>query len=345
MAKENHRLLLSLDGGGVKGLFALNLLMLLKSCLNIDLSNTFHLVVGSSVGAIIAALLSCGMLDDEDNSTIIERILIMSQKLFQGRDLLKSLLNPMYDGIEKRKALFEIFGDRTLGDTTLKVPLCIIVTRITGQAKYLCSWNETDKNIKIVDALDASSSAPIYFPPVKINGHYFIDGGCTSNNPIGATLLSSLKISPNDLNFKILSLGTRIQHVKEEATEPMDGQNFGLIKWISNNIINVLMGVNNNTEELLAKQLLGNENVLRVACNVMASLDKLNSNTIDALLCETMRVWQENSSQLTKFILSSSKFSSVNDSNATCQDFLLDAKNKIVNNSKDNVVKECANYI
>ena len=332
-----RKVLLSLDGGGVKGLFALNLLVLIKDCLNINLYETFALVVGSSVGAIIAALLAFGMLDDEESDNIMDRVLSLTEKLFQGRDLLKALLNSMYDGNEKTNALKELFGDRKLGDKDLKVPLCIIVTRINGEAKYLCSWNEADSDITIAEALDASSSAPIYFPPVKIKDSYFIDGGCTSNNPIGATLLASLKISPNDLNIKILSLGTRVlsSHVPESENTV---KNMGLIKWISMNIINVLMGVNNNTEQLLAEQLIGKENVLRVSCNVIASLDKLNSKTIDALVCETLRVWQENAAEITDFISASDNKLSVT---STCTNYL-DKLHKSVNNSK---VKECVNFI
>src|SRR5579859_1744666 len=52
--------ILSLDGGGSKGIYTLGVLCELESALGRPLYEHFQLVYGTSTGAIIAAMLSCG---------------------------------------------------------------------------------------------------------------------------------------------------------------------------------------------------------------------------------------------------------------------------------------------
>jgi hypothetical protein len=65
--------------------------------------------------AIISALIAFGVIDDE-NDDILDRLLTTHEICYN----------------KKTHALIELFGDRTLGDKTIKVSLCIIVTRING---------------------------------------------------------------------------------------------------------------------------------------------------------------------------------------------------------------------
>ena len=47
--------ILSLDGGGVRGIFSARVLDLIEQKLDIDIHNTFDLIVGTSTGSIVAA--------------------------------------------------------------------------------------------------------------------------------------------------------------------------------------------------------------------------------------------------------------------------------------------------
>ena len=58
MSKNRYFKMLSLDGGGVRGIFSARVLDLMNRNLDIDVHNAFDLVVGTSTGSIIAA--ACG---------------------------------------------------------------------------------------------------------------------------------------------------------------------------------------------------------------------------------------------------------------------------------------------
>ena len=294
-----RRILLSLDGGGSRGLFALNILILLKHCLGIKLCDTFGLAVGSSVGAIVAALLAFGILDSDSN--ILDRVLALGRVMFKGKPLINGLFSPIYSGKEKHAGLKELFGTLTMKDTHL--PICIITTNVDGRVRYICSWNPEDANILVADALCASAAAPIYFPPVRIGADFLVDGGVTNNNPIGATLLASLRMVPGDLHVKILSIGT---HVAVDGTKaaPDDMSNMGIGQWFGgeHDLIGLIMGDGDTTEQQLAEALIGKDNVLRVSCDIKARLDMLDDSTVNALLCETVRVWHRDASALREFV-------------------------------------------
>ena len=53
--------ILSLDGGGLKGIFSAALLAHLEEDLNIDITDHFDLITGTSTGGIIALGLGVGM--------------------------------------------------------------------------------------------------------------------------------------------------------------------------------------------------------------------------------------------------------------------------------------------
>ena len=57
MRKSNNNKfnILSLDGGGVRGIFSAQLLDSIDSQLGIDIYKTFDLIVGTSTGSIVAA--------------------------------------------------------------------------------------------------------------------------------------------------------------------------------------------------------------------------------------------------------------------------------------------------
>ena len=111
--------LLSLDGGGVRGLFSAAVLAHLEEDLNIRVTDHFDLITGTSTGGIIALGLAIGLRPKE----IVDFYLKRSDVIFQ-RSWLKfplaqfwhHLRGVKYDNSNLVAALKEVFGDHLLGD-------------------------------------------------------------------------------------------------------------------------------------------------------------------------------------------------------------------------------------
>ena len=178
---------LSMDGGGVKGLFYLYALTHLQEESNGCLSSSFDLVVGCSIGAVVGALLVTGQLDDKktynDMDDMVDRLL---PHFFDRRQPGSPFLRPYYDGITKSKFLQSIFGDRTLG--SLGHTKLAVITSCFGslEERVFTSWGDPD--VRIADVVDASSALPLFFPPVRVQQKFYWDGILVKSKTITSTL-------------------------------------------------------------------------------------------------------------------------------------------------------------
>lgn len=204
-----QRKMLSLDGGGIRGLITLEFLAdierKLKIKLNKDddfrLSDYFDYIGGTSTGAIIAAGLSIGMSVHE----LIDFYKNKGREMFDRNFILKQWKS-FYGSGHIIEMLKETFGENT--DLNLKngiykcMLLVVTMNRTTDspwpinnnpKAKYN-QENRKDCNlqIKLHQLVRASTAAPIYFPPEIIQwdkndpekSFVFVDGGVTPyNNP------------------------------------------------------------------------------------------------------------------------------------------------------------------
>ncbi|OTF72796.1 hypothetical protein BLA29_005728 [Euroglyphus maynei] len=181
--KKKSRLI-CLDGGGIKGLFAVQMMIELEKCLvqkqrnqRKSLSDYFDWIAGTSTGSIIAYWFSQG-------KPLTElRLLYFNFKdeIFRGNrpystDKLESLLKTQLDGNKLMEDVWKQTGKH----------LIIVASRIDcypPRLQLFCSHHQQHQQesnrISVWQALRASSAAPTYFH------HYppYIDGGLISNNP------------------------------------------------------------------------------------------------------------------------------------------------------------------
>ncbi len=223
---------LSLDAGGTKGLFYLLFLekMFKEKLPNQQPSSVFQLCVGSSIGAIVSALVACGKLDGPSGFHEVRSYLFGNIASFFGpKNARAPHLAPFYNGRGKQKALERLFGKTKMKDVT--VPLCIVCCGLGGELRTFCSFRKKDHEVLVWKALDASSAAPVVFPPaVVVNQEFYFDGGVLYPNPVliayacaryikssqseGDTggeadrpLFSAETFAPNQARFNILSIG------------------------------------------------------------------------------------------------------------------------------------------
>ena len=190
--------LLAIDGGGIRGILALEILarieeLLAKGRPDFRLSQYFDYIAGTSTGAIIAAGLARGM-------TVAEIITFYTDagaQMFKRASLLKRLKYKFEDEplAGKLKAVFE--PETKLGSPSLKSMLLMVLRNATTDSPWPISSNPFAKyndsvrpdcnlNLPLWQLVRASTAAPTYFPPEVIEvgsqQFVFVDGGVTMYN-------------------------------------------------------------------------------------------------------------------------------------------------------------------
>ncbi len=205
--------ILSLDGGGIRGIFSAHVLDLMKDKLGIDIYNTFDLIVGTSTGGIVAAAVATRY----DLSELVGDYERYAPQIFKRRFSLGGLLRSRYDNKFLKNLLRDSFGEVTLGD--IKTPLVINATNVsTGKVHvFKSSYQENrrggdysrDGGVPLYRAILASCSAPVYFNPVEIEGDLVCDGGLWANNPAVVGYVDAVRnFNRTPENMRILSIGT-----------------------------------------------------------------------------------------------------------------------------------------
>jgi hypothetical protein len=196
----DHRIIVCLDGGGIRGILTLQLLKKVEEIAGIPLHKFCDLIAGTSTGGIIAGLLASGKTALEIEQLYIELV----SKVFLKRNFLANRYvdMPAYDKKNYREALRGVLGNMTLkqATTTTGVDLLITAKDITDNEEtfFTCFKNaagETfgtyqDALLRVV--MEATMSAPTYFRPLE----RFVDGGTTVyNNPSLAALMEAVNYS------------------------------------------------------------------------------------------------------------------------------------------------------
>lgn len=202
---------LSLDGGGVRGIFVAKILSLIEKNLQLKAHEAFDLIVGTSTGSIIA-----GSIAVKYNLTkLVEDYHENAPKIFHKRSPFGGLWHSKYNSKILEEFLYNRLGDIELGK--IEKPLILNATNASigdvhiFKSSYQKKEREgdyaRDGNIPLFKAVLASCAAPIYFDPVNIDGTLVCDGGIWANNPslVGYT---DARKNFQAKKIKILSLGT-----------------------------------------------------------------------------------------------------------------------------------------
>lgn len=247
--------ILSIDGGGIKGVFPAMYLTLIEAELKrirhkkTCIYEHFDLITGTSTGGIIALALSFGIPAKEiyelylDNSgdifgnkkqTIIQQFFSASHE----RELLENLVRTKFK---------EQFGGEDPRLKDCKTDVCIpIYDLVKGNPSVLKSpYHEAfnrDFHIPAYQAAMATAAAPTYFSPysnkyndlndVEKNFANKVDGGVMANNPTLVGFLEATKaFGKNISELEILSIGTG----HKKFTDGKSRKGWGLHYWMLKN--------------------------------------------------------------------------------------------------------------
>ena len=159
-----YDLALVLSGGGARGFAHVGVLQVVE-----ELQIRVDLVVGVSMGSIIGAGYAAGLTAEE--MADLARALRIST-VFRPRPGRLNLVDPA--GI--RAVLSGIFGERRFED--LDRELVVVSSSLTTGQHFVI------RDGSLVDAIVASCSIPLVFPPVTRDGHHLLDGGLIDGFPI-----------------------------------------------------------------------------------------------------------------------------------------------------------------
>ena len=260
MASNRKFRILSIDGGGLRGIIPLQVIKEVEKLTGEPVHKTFDLIAGTSTGGLLTCALSFG-----DQETVIgntrKYTLDEIQKIYEekGKEIfpkyrfvrkgyvyLKKWLRPQFKAENLNKILIEYFGENRL--TSCLKPIFITSYNIHRNLPIYFTTREAtlqdEKNSKLVEVCRATSAAPTYLPSFSFNfdseNVVCIDGGIVMNNPSIGALIEVLgnsdykhyKIDGNRLDLKdisILSLGTgRTKKNHKSASS----HKWGRLNWI-----------------------------------------------------------------------------------------------------------------
>jgi len=205
--------ILSIDGGGMRGVISLAMLIYLEEQTGKPAYELFDMVGGTSTGAIIAAGLGLGMtarqIMDEVYKDRLPKAFGNPGFLFWIKYFLRGLryLYPFEPFVD---ALGPLAVGKTVSD--IEKPIILLTTKDMRTSNTYYITNTGPGAAKFADwplagAVSASGAAPIFFPPILGN---LIDGGVGSfGNPCLATSVEAVEyigFDPDDVLH--ISLGT-----------------------------------------------------------------------------------------------------------------------------------------
>ncbi len=206
--------ILSLDGGGIKGILSAAILAAIESDLGTSVTDHFDLIAGTSTGGIIAIALGLGLRPKD----IVEFYVCEGPKIFPnlcGVGLLKHLLLRKYSAQPLEDALKRRFAERRFGESTKR--LVIPSYSLGDDDVYIfrtphLSRLRRDFKVPAWQVARATSAAPTYFPCARnVDKLRLIDGGVWANNP--ALVALTEVCGDRNLNIplhaiRMLSIGT-----------------------------------------------------------------------------------------------------------------------------------------
>lgn len=197
---------LQLDGGGILGAITAAFLVHLETDTGLKCHEMFDLISGTSTGSIIGGYLSVGVSATE----IFEMYMKHGRNIFKRRGRYNpfNVMKPMYNREDVVKAMADIGDGYSLSDCLTKF-MSVSVMVSTGLPVFAKSWNYKYSDLKLIDVINRSYAAPLYFGRYEdVYGNEWLDGGTGSSNcTLGYSISEMMRLGWYNEGY-ILSIGT-----------------------------------------------------------------------------------------------------------------------------------------
>ncbi len=187
------RRILSIDGGGVRGIIPAVLLAALERQTGRLTRDSFDFVAGTSTGAVLTAGIAAGIPADR----LVALYMARSQELFRAVPVISTvrriLTGTMYETDRLHDLIVEELGAEARDWRINDAPLDLLITakRLSdGMPWYFVRDNARNAcragGFRLAEAVTASAAAPTYFRPWPLSGiGELVDGGTgVAGNPV-----------------------------------------------------------------------------------------------------------------------------------------------------------------
>lgn len=213
--------ILSIDGGGIKGIFPAAVLAGIEERFlgGRSIGLYFDLVAGTSTGGIVALGLGAGL----TASTVYDLYLEHGAAIFPGnRDSFAGRLKIWlrrarqhaayaYDREPLQRLLERTFGGKSLRDSVCRLNIPAFEGRHSEVYIFKTPHHQDfklDARESMVTAGLATAAAPTFFRALQNNGYVMIDGGVWANNPAMVAVVDALSCFDLDRHrVTVLSIG------------------------------------------------------------------------------------------------------------------------------------------
>ncbi|KAL2820557.1 hypothetical protein BDW59DRAFT_174473 [Aspergillus cavernicola] len=224
--------ILSLDGGGIRGIVELTILQQIEKALGpgLYIQDFFDLIVGTSTGGIIALGLGARGLSVQESIYEFRRL---CKKAFTRRKgagipglerIITASNHSKYETRPFEDALKSIYEENRLfgGSRHNMEPSCL--RRLTKSYRFYRS-ERPENEVKIWEAARATSAAPRIFKPFfhSPSGQEYQDGAIYHNNPIDIAIREQKLIWPDTAESHpdiVLSIGTGYNPESQAQEDP-----------------------------------------------------------------------------------------------------------------------------
>lgn len=297
---KNIKPLLSLNGGGLRGVFTAYILAQIEKETKKQSFELFEMIAGNSTGAILGTALGKGIPAEK----IVELYKDRGKDIFAKKSLwnrikgLNGILDEKYDLENLVRVIKEYVGETFISQHKTKV-MTVTYDLAKGTPMFIKSWNIDHAYIPMWVAAVASGDAPTYFEPLAWGGHIFVDGGTMAvNNPTMSLYAEAQKLGFEQEDIKILNLGTCLY---QEKVDPKKVKNWGILKAVKP-VIDIALDGSAQSVVYQSTQILGN-NFLNIDTQIPKELAPMDDwrNTAD-LIKIADRVWKERSKDILDFL-------------------------------------------
>ncbi len=321
--------ILSIDGGGIRGIIPGKVLIQLENEIRAQygtekaISDYFDLITGTSTGGILALGLC---IPGKNNIQKYNAQDLLDIYVERGDDIFDvsvwksitsvgGLNDEKYDATELEDALNDYFSDVMLSHL---LKHCLITSYdIKRRRAHFFRSSAAVKNKRndflVRDAARATSAAPTYFEPARIKSsaniiYPLIDGGLFANNPAMCAYAEARKVHgiSGSEEMTILSLGTGESKKSYPYTEAKD---WGAASWIKP-AIDVMSTAVSETTDFQLQQIFSSsgrsDHYLRIQTSIpswcSSDMDDASTDNIQALQDVGEQLASDNENRLNDFV-------------------------------------------